>query len=172
MNSLEILYQEYQNDWIYPISKTIYFKRMYGNTDYTEYELLCGHLSFYATNAHLFPLRIYNNRMQEHYIASVQFGTGKDRRKAIYHEETGERYDLAFSDDLAFSEYQDFSTHEVRCKRHGIRILELSENTFTFSHPKLVLKGTIEGHELELFISFLCFFIKYDEDCPLSFSKV
>ncbi len=87
MNSLEILYQEYQNDWIYPISKTIYFKRMYGNTDYTEYELLCGHLSFYATNAHLFPLRIYYNRMQEHYIASVQFGTGKDRRKAIYHEE-------------------------------------------------------------------------------------
>jgi hypothetical protein len=158
LNSLEILYKEYDNYWLYPISKTVYFKRTYSHSGYTEYELICGGLSFYATNNHLFPLRLYNNRMQEQYIASVQFGTGKDRPKVVYHEETGERY------DLVFSEYKDFSTNEVRCKRHGIRLFELSENTFTFSHPKLVLKGTIEGHELELFISFLCFFIKYDEE--------
>lgn len=152
MNSLEILYKEYSNYWLYPISKTVYFKRTYSHSDYTEYELICGGLSFYTTNDSLFPLRIYNNCMQEKYIASVQFGTGKDGRKAVYHEETGERYDLAFS------------ANEVRCSRNGIQLFDLSENTFTFSHPKLVLKGAIEGHELELFISFLCFFIKYDEE--------
>ncbi len=158
MNSLEILYKAYTGYWIYPISKEVYFKRTYGHTDYTEYELICGKLSFYASNDSLFPLRIYNNRMQEQYIASVQFGTALNWSKVVYHEETGERF------DLTFSEYQDFATNEVSCKQHGIRLFELSENKFTFSHPKLVLKGAIEGHELELFISFLCFFIKYDED--------
>lgn len=158
MNSLEILYKEYDNYWIYPISQTVYFKRTCGHSDYTEYELICGDLSFYATNDSLFPLRIYNNRMQEQYIASVQFGTGRDRRNVVYHEETGERFDLQFSG------YKDFATNEVSCKRHGIQLFELSENTFTFSHPKLVLKGAIEDYELELFISFLCFFIKYDDE--------
>jgi hypothetical protein len=156
--TLEIPYKAYTNYWIYPISNTVYFKRTHGHTDYTEYELICGDLSFYATNDSLFPLRIYNNRMQEHYIASVQFGTGLNHTKVVYHEETGERF------DLQFSEHQDFATNEVSCKEHGIQLFELSENTFTFSHPKLVLKGSIEGHELELFISFLCFFIKYDEE--------
>ena len=158
MNSFDILYKEYDSYWLYPIRQGVYFKRTYGHSDYTEYELICDRHSFYATNDSLFPLRIYNNRMQEQYIASVHFGTGSDRRKVVYHEETGERF------DLAFSEYRDFATNEVHCKRHGIRLFELSENTFTFSHPKLVLKGTMEGHELELFISFLCFFIKYDEE--------
>lgn len=158
MNSLEIPYKEYDNYWLYPIGKNAYFKRAHGHAAYTEYELVCGKLSFYATNDSLFPLRIYNNRMQEQYVASVQFGTGKDRRKVVYHEETGERY------DLQFSEYKDFATNEVICKRHGEKLFHLSENTFTFSHPKLVLKGAIEGRELELFVSFLCFFIKYDED--------
>lgn|GEM_PF-5273538 len=158
MNSLEIPYKTYTNYWLYPIGKTACFKRTYGHSDQTEYELICGSLSFYATNDQLFPLRIYTNRLQEQYIASVQFGTALNRNKVVYHEETGERY------DLAFSEYQDFLTNEVRCKRHGITLFELSENTFTFSHPKLLLKGSIEGHELELFISFLCFFIKYDEE--------
>lgn len=158
MNSLEIPYKTYTGYWIYPISETAYFKRTYGHTDYTEYELVCGKLSFYATNNSLFPLRIYNNRMQEQYIASVQFGTALNRNKVVYHEETGERF------DLAFSEYEDFSTNEVRCKRNGLQLFELSENKFTFTHPKLVLKGAIDGYELELFIGFLCFFIKYDED--------
>jgi len=158
LNPLEIPYKTYDNYWLYPIGKSSYFKRAYGDGDYTEYELICGDLSFYATNGSLFPLRIYNNRMQEQYIASVKFGTALNRSKVVYQEETGERY------DLQFSEYQDFATNEVSCKRHGIRLFELSENKFTFSHQKLILKGTIEGHELELFISFLCFFIKYDED--------
>jgi hypothetical protein len=158
LNSLEIPYKKYTNHWIYPISQTAYFKRTYGHGDYTEYELVCGDLSFYATNDSLFPLHIYTNRMEESYIASVQFGTGINRSKSVYHKETGERF------DLQFSEYRDFATNEVSCKRHGIKLFDLSENTFTFSHPKLILTGTFEGYELELFISFLCFYITYDEE--------
>ena len=158
MNSLEIPYKKYTNHWIYPISKTAYFKRTYGHGDYTEYELVCGDLSFYATNDRLFPLRIYNNRMEEQYIASMQFGTALNPQKAVYHEETAERF------DLHLSEYTDFSTNEVICTKNGARLFHLSENKFTFSQPKLILKGTVEGYELELFVSFLCFFIKYDEE--------
>ena len=158
MNSLEILYKAYSNYWHYPISKSTYFKRTYGHSDYTSYELVYGDLSFYATNDQLFPLHIYTNSTEEHYIASVQFGTALNPDKSVYNKETGERF------DLHFSEYTDFSTNEVICTKNRIRLFHLSENTFTFSHPKLILKGTVEGHELELFVSFLCFFIKYDEE--------
>lgn len=155
--AIEISYKDHTDYRIYPISKQAYFKRTYGHGDYTEYELVCGNLSFYASNNSLFPLRIYNNRMEERYIVSVQFGTALNRDKLVYHEESGERLDLQFSENDAFS------SNEVICKKGQTILFGMYEQKKLFADNSILLKGTIEGHELELFITFLCFFIKYDE---------
>ncbi|MES2763564.1 MAG: hypothetical protein V4677_15220 [Bacteroidota bacterium] len=117
------------------------------------YFFKCDKLNYYASNDKVFPMDIYEDCNQEKYLTSIHFNDSWTEDKIICDKQSGEK------SNLKIVEYEGFRSQELICKKDGIKLFELTEQKSFLSDPKITVKGNIEGNELELFISLLCFII-------------
>ena len=155
--TLDIIYKDYGDYIIYPINKTSYFKIVTSYRDHYDYYLTINNKTFFADNINIYPLDIYCDENRTNYITSIQFGDAfKD--KLIFDKNSNEKL------DVRISEYNGLFNKEITCIKHDKQIYKLYESKLTLSQAKLILTyDSIRDNELELFIAFLSFVVRYDD---------
>lgn len=155
LNQIEIFYNDYGDYKLFPINNTTSFKidNRFGLN--TEYYFFSKEKTFFAQHDNLYPLDILTDKINNTYVTSIMFGDAwKD--KVVFNKHSNQKK------DIKIIEYNGLFSREVVCKRNGNEILKLYEKVLTTKSAKISITGNIEGNELELFISLLSFYIKYD----------